>query len=286
MIKFSCFLMKVKGVLLNKARACKKEWRTRKREIMKLTGNTIFITGGGSGIGFAFAERFIKLGNKVIVCGRNEKKLQEAQEKYSELITCICNVTKETDRITLFNWITSEHPDVNVLINNAGIQQRYHVLNTNVKEDWSYYSQEIASNIEAPFHFSMLFAPYFANKDYAAILNVSSGLAFTPMAIAPIYSATKAAVHSFTMSLRHQLEDTAIEVVEIAPPAVNTDLGGEGLHTFGTPVDEFADAVFKGLKAGKREIGYARAEKAMRMSRDEMDESVKAMYDSMKNTIL
>lgn len=132
----------------------------------------------------------------------------------------------------------------------------------------------------------MLFAPYFATKDYAAILNVSSGLAYTPMAIAPIYSATKAAVHSFTMSLRQQLEDMAIEVIEIAPPAVNTDLGGAGLHTFGTPIDEFADVIFKGLEEGKIEIGYARAEKAMRMSRDEIDETVKAMYANMKNTIL
>ena len=253
---------------------------------MKLSGNTVLITGGAAGIGFAFAERFIKAGNKVIVCGRREAKLQEAKKKYPELVTRICDVTKESDRIAMFDWVTNEHPDVNVLINNAGIQQRYHVLRANAKEDWSYYSQEIASNIEAPFHFSMLFAPYLANKDYGAILNVSSGLAFTPMAIAPIYSATKAAVHSFTMSLRQQLEDTGIEVVEIAPPAVNTDLGGAGLHTFGTPVDEFADAIFNGLEAGENEIGYARAEKAMRMSRDEIDETVKTMYANMKNTIL
>lgn len=253
---------------------------------MKLSGNTVLITGGAAGIGFAFAERFIKAGNKVIVCGRREAKLQEAKEKYPELITRICDVTKESDRISLFDWVTREHPDVNVLVNNAGIQQRYHLLNANAKDDWSYYSQEIAANIEAPFHFAMLFAPYFATKDYGAIINVSSGLAFTPMAIAPIYSATKAAVHSFTMSMRHQLEDTAIEVIEVAPPAVNTDLGGAGLHTFGTPVDEFADAIFKGLEAGKNEIGYARAEKARRMSRDEIDESVKAMYAKMKDTIL
>jgi uncharacterized oxidoreductase len=253
---------------------------------MKLSGNTILITGGAAGIGFALAERFIKAGNKVIICGRREAKLQEAKEQYPKLITHVCDVTKESDRIALFDWVTSEHPDVNMLINNAGIQQRYNVLKTNAKDDWNYYSQEIASNIEAPFHFAMLFAPYFTNKDYAAILNVSSGLAYTPMAIAPIYSATKAAVHSFTMSLRHQLEDTAIEVIEIAPPAVNTDLGGAGLHTFGTPVDEFADAIFKGLEAGKTEIGYARAENAMRMSRDEIDETVKTMYANMKNTIL
>jgi len=253
--------------------------------MMKLTGNTVLITGGAAGIGFAFAERFIKAGNKVIVCGRRETKLQEAKDQYPELIIRVCDVTKEADRLALFDWVTSEHPDVNVLVNNAGIQQRYHILKANAKEDWSYYSNEIASNVEAPFHFSMLFARYFATKDYAAILNVSSGLAFTPMAIAPIYSATKAAVHSFTMSLRHQLEDTNIEVVEIAPPAVNTDLGGAGLHTFGTPVDEFADAIFKGLEEGKIEIGYARAASAMRMSRDEIDESVKTMYANMKNTI-
>ncbi|MFJ8236273.1 SDR family oxidoreductase [Ureibacillus sp. NPDC094379] len=253
---------------------------------MKLSGNTVLITGGAAGIGFAFAERFIKAGNTVIVCGRRETKLQEAKEKYPELITRVCDVTKESDRIALFDWVTSKHPEVNVLVNNAGIQQRYHVLKANAKEDWSYYSNEIASNVEAPFHFAMLFARYFATRDYAAILNVSSGLAFTPMAIAPIYSATKAAVHSFTLSLRHQLEDTNIEVIEIAPPAVNTDLGGAGLHTFGTPVDEFVDAIFKGLEEGKIEIGYARAASAMRMSRDEIDESVKTMYANMKNTIL
>jgi uncharacterized oxidoreductase len=253
---------------------------------MKLSGNTILITGGAAGIGLAFTGRFIKAGNKVIVCGRRESKLQDAKEKYPELITRVCDVTKESDRIALFDWVTSEHLDVNVLVNNAGIQQRYHVLKTNVKDDWSYYNQEIASNIEAPFHFAMLFAPYFANKEYGAILNISSGLAYTPMAIAPIYSATKAAVHSFTMSLRHQLEDTAIEVIEVAPPAVNTDLGGVGIHTFGTPVDEFAEAIFKDLEEGKTEIGYARADKAMRMSRDEIDETVKAMYANMKDTIL
>ncbi|MGG1220923.1 short-chain dehydrogenase [Priestia megaterium] len=253
---------------------------------MKLSDNTILITGGASGIGFALTERFLKAGNKVIICGRSEEKLQKAKEKYPELITRVCDVTRASERIALFNWVTSEHPDINVLVNNAGIQQRYHVLKTNAKDDWNYYSQEIASNTEAPFHLCLLFAPFFANKDYAAILNFTSGLAYTPMAIAPIYSATKAAVHSFTMSLRHQLEDTAIEVIEIAPPAVNTDLGGVGLHTFGTPVDEFADAVFKNLDEGKHEFGYARAEKARRMSRDEIDESVKEMYSNMKDTIL
>ena len=95
---------------------------------MKLAGNTVLITGGAAGIGFAFAERFIKAGNKVIVCGRREAKLQEAKGKYPELITRVCDVTKESDRIALFDWVKSEHPDVNVLVNNAGIQQRFHVL--------------------------------------------------------------------------------------------------------------------------------------------------------------
>ncbi|MFB9761667.1 SDR family NAD(P)-dependent oxidoreductase [Ectobacillus funiculus] len=249
---------------------------------MKLSGNTILITGGASGIGLAFAERFLKAGSKVIVCGRREGKLQEATEKFPELITRVCDVTIEAERVALFEWVTSQYPELNVVVNNAGIQQRYNILEANAKEDWSYFSKEITANVEAPIHLAMLFAPYLAKKEDAAIINVTSGLAFTPMAIAPIYSATKAALHSFSVSLRYQLSSTSVKVIEVAPPAVNTDLGGVGLHTFGVPVDEFADGIFKGLEEGKNEIGYGTSEKAMRMSRDEIDEAVKNIYNRVR----
>ncbi|TKC15640.1 SDR family oxidoreductase [Robertmurraya kyonggiensis] len=250
---------------------------------MKLSGNTILITGGSAGIGLAFAERFIKAGNKVIVCGRREKVLQNAKEKFPSLITRVSDVAIESERVALFDWVTSIYPDVNVLINNAGIQQRFHVLNTDSKNNWSHFSKEIATNIEAPFQLSMLFAPFFATKEEATIINVTSGLAFTPAVIAPVYSATKAALHSFTLSLRHQLSDTSVEVIEVAPPAVNTDLGGAGLHTFGEPLDAFADGIFKGLEEGKKEIGYGTSVNALRMSRDEIDEWVEKAYQLSKN---
>jgi uncharacterized oxidoreductase len=101
---------------------------------------------------------------------------------------------------------------------------------------------------------------------------VTSGLSFAPLANVPVYSATKAALHSFTLSLRHQLSTTPIEVIELIPPAVNTDLGGPGLHTFGVPLDEFADAVMAGLAKGEREIAYGTAEKSSRASREGLDE--------------
>jgi uncharacterized oxidoreductase len=250
---------------------------------MNLTGNKVLITGGASGIGLAFTERFLQAGNEVIVCGRRESKLQEAKDKHPTLITRVCDVSVETDRIALSKWIKEEHPEVNVLVNNAGIQQRFSVLEADTVNDWAYYNKEISANIEGPFHLSMLFAPFFASKEKkAAIINVSSGLAFTPMAIAPIYSATKAALHSFTISLRLQLADTEVEVIEIAPPAVNTDLGGAGIHTFGAPVNEFADSIFEGLKKEKEEIGYGTSAKALRMSRDEIDEAVKNIYSRVK----
>lgn len=252
---------------------------------MNLSGNTILITGGASGIGLAFAERFIKAGSTVIVCGRRETKLQEAKDKYPGIVTRVCDVTNKSERLALLDWVTSQYPELNVLVNNAGIQQRFNILKANPKEDWSYYNNEITANLEAPIHLAMLFAPYLANKENGTIINVSSGLAFTPMAIAPIYSATKAALHSFTVSLRLQLSETTIKVIEVAPPAVNTDLGGIGLHTFGAPLDEFADAIFKGLEEGKLEIGFARSEKAMRMSRDEIDEAVIGIYENTKNSI-
>ncbi|ULL16156.1 SDR family NAD(P)-dependent oxidoreductase [Paenibacillus sp. H1-7] len=252
---------------------------------MNLSGNTILITGGSTGIGLAFAERFIKAGNKVIICGRREQVLLNAKETFPGLITRVTNLDNESDRTALFDWVTTTYPEVNVLVNNAGIQRRFNVLTADAKNNWSYFNKEITTNLEAPFHLSMLFAPFFAAKEAAAIINVTSGLAFTPFAIAPIYSATKAALHSFTISLRHQLSNTSVEVIEVAPPAVNTDLGGAGLHTHGEPLDAFADGIFKGLEEGKKEIGYGTSVNRLRMSRDEVDEHVETMYNALKHMI-
>lgn len=252
---------------------------------MKLSGNTILITGGSSGIGLAFAERFLQLGNQVIVTGRREHVLQAAKEKFPALIAHASDLDNEAEREALFDWVTANYPEANVLVNNAGIQQRFHVLKADAKSDWSHFNKEITTNISAPIHLSMLFAPHFATKASAAIINVTSGLAFTPLAIAPIYSATKAALHSYTMSLRHQLADSSVEVVEVAPPAVNTDLGGAGLHVHGEPLAAFADGIFQGLRAGDKEIGYGTSVARLRMSRDEVDEYTAKMYDALKGAI-
>ena len=220
---------------------------------MKLLDNTVLITGGAVGIGFALAQRFIKAGSKVIVCGRREEKLKEAQQKLPQLEVRRCDVSVESERQSLFDWIKTDFPRLNILVNNAGIQQRLNLLESNA--EWSYYHKEIQVNLEAPIHLAMLFIPHLAEKDNATIINISSGLAFAPGAFAPIYSATKAALHSFSMSLRQQVAKRNINVIEVAPPAVNTDLGGAGLHTFGVPLGEFADAVFEGFGNGDLEIG-------------------------------
>lgn len=254
---------------------------------MKLTGNTILITGGGSGIGLAFAERFINAnaGNTVIITGRREQVLQDAKDKLPGLITHVSDLNIESERTALFDWVTANYPEVNVLVNNAGTQQRFNVLKADARNNWAYFNQEITTNLEAPLHLAMLFAPLFAGREAAAILNVTSGLAFTPFAIGPIYSATKAALHSFTMSLRLQLSDTSVEVIEIAPPAVNTDLGGSGLHVHGEPLDAFTDGIFQGLAEGLQEIGYGTSVDRLRMSRDKIDEYADNMYQAMKSYI-
>ena len=242
---------------------------------MKLEGNTILITGGATGIGFALAERFLRAGSEVIICGRREDKLQEAKAKYPALHTRICDVADEGERAALFEWVTKEFPKLNVLMNNAGIQRRVRFLED--QEPWAVRRQEIAINVEAPIHLSALFIPHLQQQEAAAILNVSSGLAFTPGTFALVYSATKAALHSFTMTLRHELANTSIQVIEIVPPAVDTDLGGVGIHTMGVPVDEFADSILQRVAAGELEVGYGRSEKARLATRDEIDETVRMM---------
>jgi uncharacterized oxidoreductase len=241
---------------------------------MKLSSNTILITGGASGIGLALAERFLTAGNEVIVCGRRADKLQEAKEKHPELHTRVCDVADEGERLELFEWATGEFPDINVLINNAGIQRRVALTET---EDWRETEKEIEINFAAPVHLSRLFIPHLIERVSPAIFNVTSGLSFVPLANVPVYCATKAALHSFTLSLRYQLAETGIEVIEIVPPAVDTDLGGVGLHTFGVPLDEFADAVFERLEKGETEIAYGTAQKSSQASRAELDEIFKFM---------
>jgi len=245
---------------------------------MKISGKTVLITGGGSGIGLALAERFYKAGNKVIICGRRKEKLQEAKGKMPELHTLACDVTNEADRRLLFDTMVNEFPELDVLVNNAGIQQRINLQELNI--DWSYYHQEIVANLEAPIHLTMLFLPHLLKKQKGTVINVSSNLAVTPAAWVPIYSATKAAMHSFTMSLRLQLAETNVNIIEVLPTAINTDLGGVGLHTFGVPVYEFADAVFVRLENGDMEIGYAGSEKTIRATRDEIDEGAKRMWQN------
>jgi uncharacterized oxidoreductase len=247
---------------------------------MDLSSNTVLITGGASGIGLALAERFLNAGSQVIICGRREDKLREAQTKLPGLHIRACDVAKAAERVALLQWVRREFPALNVLINNAGIQRRIQLAESVQPKnngEWAQMQQEIAINFEAPIHLATLFIPHLLQQQRPAIMNVTSGLAFAPLVAAPVYSATKAALRSFTLSLRHQLAKTPIQVVEIIPPAVNTDLGGPGLHDFGVPLDEFADAAFARLKKGDLEIAYGYAEMASRASREELNAAFERM---------
>ncbi|MCU9612001.1 SDR family NAD(P)-dependent oxidoreductase [Caldibacillus lycopersici] len=245
---------------------------------MKISGNTVLITGGASGIGLALAERFLQNENEVIIVGRRQEKLAEVKEKYPQIHTRKCDIASTTERTALYEWIKSDFPNTNVLINNAGIQQQVNLLKA--PYDWNYYQKEISINIEGPIHLSMLFIPHLITKSNATIINISSGLAIRPGVWVPIYSATKAAIHSFTVSLRHQLANTTIGVIEVFPPAVNTDLGGVGIHTSGAPLADFADSVFHRIKTGDIEIGYGDSEKRLHASKDEIDHGTKVAWES------
>jgi uncharacterized oxidoreductase len=244
---------------------------------MNLGNNTILITGGATGIGLALTERFLRAGSQVIVCGRRAEALEEAQRNLPGLHTRVCDVARPEEREELVRWVQQEFPALNVLINNAGIQNRWQLAAPDTSTNWADYQSELAINVDAPMHLALLLIPHLRQQQNPAIINVTSGLSFAPAAFAPIYSATKAAMHSFTLSLRHQLASTPIKVLEIVPPAVNTDLGGAGLHTFGVPVDAFADSVLARLAQGEEEVGYGTSEEARLASREQLNARFKLM---------
>lgn len=217
---------------------------------MNISNNKILITGGASGIGLGLTERFVQEGNTVIICGRREDVLNDVVARYPSVITRTCDLSLAADRQALYQWITDEHPDLNVLVNNAGIQQWMSVSDDDF---FTRAKAELAVNVEAPLELTSLFINL---PSLTTILNVTSGLAFVPLTKVPVYSATKAFFHSFTLSLRALLAPKNIEVIEVIPPALNTDLGGKGLHDQAPPVSAFIDAIFEQLKAGKTELTF------------------------------
>jgi len=221
---------------------------------MKLSNNKILITGGASGIGLGLTERFIQENNTVIICGRREAALRDVKDKFPSVIIKVSDLSVESDRIELYNWVSENHSDLNVLVNNAGIQNW---MNISDSDFYSKTENEINTNVLAPIHLTTQFINL---KKLDTIINVTSGLAFVQLSKVPVYCATKAFFHSFTLSLRHMLKSKNIEVIEMIPPALNTDLGGKGLHDGQPPVSDFVNAVFQQMKEGKTELTFGFSE--------------------------
>ena len=190
---------------------------------MKMSGNTILITGGGTGIGRALAEAFHQRGNRVIITGRRKAMLDEVTEANPGMQFAILDIT-DADAIRSFaEQIIAENPSLNVVIHNAGIMR-----DEPVRAAGSLDTAEatIATNLLGPIRLNTALLPHLLDQSQAAILTVSSGLAFVPRASTPTYSATKAAIHAYTQALRYQLQDTNVQVIELIPPYVQTELFG------------------------------------------------------------
>lgn len=234
---------------------------------MNISNNKILITGGATGIGFGLTKRFFEENNTVIICGRRESVLKEVTDQYPAVISRVCDVSVKEEREALYAWIAEKHPDTNVLINNAGIQQWMSI------DDADFFTRaqdEIAVNIEAPIHLASLFINL---KSVNTIINVSSGLSFVPLTKTPVYSGTKAFLHSFTLSLRHLLKTKNIEVIELIPPALNTDLGCKGLHDHAPPVSDFINAVFEQLQQGRTTCTFGFSEAMANAGPDEQQKA-------------
>jgi len=220
---------------------------------MKLSNRTILITGGSAGIGLAFALKFLELGNEVIVTGRRQAVLDQVKAKYPKLHAIQSDVGEPSEIAALATRVKADFPNLDVLMNNAGI-----LLYKNLKSsaaDLTGLMAEMNINVGGVVGMtSALIDVLKGNK--GTVINVSSGLAFVPLPAAPIYSATKAAIHSYTQSLRFQLEETGVEVIEIMPPAVKTAMTTELAEGGGTVIttDELVKQSFASLQAGALEI--------------------------------
>ncbi len=210
---------------------------------MKMTGNTILITGGGSGIGRALAKKFHASGNKVIISGRNKSRLNDVAAANSGMVAMELDICDAKSISSFAERIIADHPELNVVINNAGIMIPEQM--TANPMDVAIADATVITNLLGPIRLSSALLPHLAQQADAIIMTVSSGLAFVPLAMTPTYSATKAAIHSWSMAMRHQLKDSSVRVVELAPPYVQTELMGEhqAVDPHAMPLVEFIDEV-------------------------------------------
>ncbi len=189
---------------------------------MQMNDNTILITGGGSGIGRAMAEAFLAQGNRVIIAGRRQAALDEVTSANPGMVGMTLDVADAGSVATFAARINQDHPDLNVLIHMAGIMAPEKIASG----DLDVAEQTVAINLLGPIRLTAALMPALLARPRATIMTVSSGLAFVPLAATPTYCATKAAIHSWSQSLRYQLRDTSVEVIELAPPYVQTELMG------------------------------------------------------------
>ncbi len=192
---------------------------------MKMTGNTILMTGGGSGIGRGIAEAFHKLGNQVIISGRTQKKLDEVTSANPGMKSLTLDIANAESIQSFSAQVTQEYSKLNVLINMAGVMKNENLQDPSAAV--SIAEDTVATNLLGPIRLTAALLPLLQKQPEAVIMNVTSGLAYVPLFMTPTYCATKAAIHSYTQSLRYQLKDTSVEVIELVPPYVQTELMGE-----------------------------------------------------------
>lgn len=212
---------------------------------MQTTGNTILITGGTSGIGRALAEAFHKLGNQVIVAGRRKALLDTVTGANPGMQSAVLDVQNLDSLGSFASDLTRRFPTLNVLINNAGIMQSENLADGS--DNTAIITDTVTTNLLAPLRLTAALLPHFRKQPHAAVVTVSSGLAFMPLAMTPTYCATKAAIHSWTQSLRYQLRNTSVEVLELVPPYVQTELQGarQAADPRAMPLGEFMGEVMQ-----------------------------------------
>jgi uncharacterized oxidoreductase len=233
---------------------------------MKMDSNTILITGGTSGIGFEFAKRLLALGNKVLITGRDKEKLERAKKSLPGIHVFQSDVSDPVSIKMLHQEVSGRFPQLNVLINNAGIMRNLDL--NNPKVDLADVVQEVEINLSGTIRMVQQFLPTLKANRHSVIVNVSSGLAFIPFSLSPVYGATKAGIHSYSQALRVQLKGTNVRVVELAPPATGTALMeafGPGLSSGQMSTEKMVDSALRGLANEKTEIlpGAAKALKLM-----------------------